>query len=84
MCPALRPELAETNTWRLTRGPSYEGFGRRPFALAVVGDRGRRSKASQGGNRGERRRFAGRALDRRLDRPLLLARPARLLKEHAR
>jgi hypothetical protein len=33
----LRPELAETNIWRLTRGPSYEGFGRRPFADGGTG-----------------------------------------------
>ena len=26
---SVRPELAETNTWRLTCGPSYEVFGRR-------------------------------------------------------
>ena len=25
-------EFAETNNWRLTSGPSYEGFGRRPCA----------------------------------------------------
>jgi len=29
-CPlSVRSELAETNTWRLTCGPSYEVFGRR-------------------------------------------------------
>jgi len=28
---SVGPELAETNTWRLTSEPSYEGFGRRPF-----------------------------------------------------
>ena len=50
---SVRPEFAETNTWRLTCGPSYEGFGRRPFADGRAGPRGRRSKASQGGNRGE-------------------------------
>ena len=29
-----KPEFTETNNWRLTYGPSYEGFGRRPFAGA--------------------------------------------------
>ena len=38
--------------WRLTSGPSYEGFGRRPLRRLGV-RRGRRTKASQGGNRGE-------------------------------
>ena len=31
------PEFTETNTWRLTCGPSYEGFGRRPFADGGTG-----------------------------------------------
>ena len=30
-----KPEFTETNNWRLTYGPSYEGFGRRPFAGAL-------------------------------------------------
>jgi S1-C subfamily serine protease len=38
--------LTETNNWRLTSGPSYEGFGRRPFAGGRSLTRGRRPKAS--------------------------------------
>ena len=37
----------------LTFQPSYEGFGRRPLAGRSCVVRGRRSKASQGGNRGQ-------------------------------
>ena len=56
-------EFAETNNWRLTSGPSYEGFGRRPRGGRLCGFWGRRSKASQGGNRGEEGRcLVGRAL----------------------
>jgi len=36
-------------TWR----PSYEGFGRRPMRERGCRQEGRRTKASQGGNRGE-------------------------------
>jgi hypothetical protein len=36
-----------------------EGFGRRPLAGGLCGRRGRRSKASQGGNRGEEGRCWG-------------------------
>ena len=32
--PSHKPEFTETNNWRLTYGPSYEGFGRGPFADA--------------------------------------------------
>jgi hypothetical protein len=51
--PCLIPGVHRDQTWRLTRGPSYEGFGRRPLTGRSCGFRGRRSKASQGGNRGE-------------------------------
>ena len=33
---SVRPELAETNTWRLTCGPSYEVFGRRHHGAAPL------------------------------------------------
>jgi hypothetical protein len=38
---------------RLTWRPSYEGFGRRPMRERGCRQGGRRTKASQGGNRGE-------------------------------
>ena len=58
----LRPELAETNTWRLTCGPSYEVFGRRHHERRrLLG--GRRPKSARARSRGELgRRFGGRAL----------------------
>ena len=51
--PCLRPGVHRTKTWRLTRWPSYEGFGRRPLRRRSCGFGGRRSKARQGGNRGQ-------------------------------
>ena len=40
-----KSEFTETNNWWLTYGPSYDGFGRRPFAGRWQGFWDRRSKA---------------------------------------
>ena len=53
---ATAPHFYSTQTCRCRSRPwtpqLVKGFGRRPFATVQL-DRGRRSKASQGGNRGE-------------------------------
>jgi hypothetical protein len=59
----------ETNTLRLTWRPSYEGFGRRPLAGRWCAMWGRRSKASQGGNRGQERALFGGARSMEIWRP---------------
>src|SRR5271166_4590797 len=47
------PGAKRPSPWREGRSASVKGFGRRPLSGRSRVARGRRSKASQGGNRGE-------------------------------